>query len=110
MAELTTSCCAPAAHETCCEPAGKASCCRTSAAGGSCGCSAGQAIAPAADIRETVREKYAAAALLAGEASGWCCDAGFDAAASGVQTFGPTLYGEEATGAPEAAVNASLGC
>jgi SAM-dependent methyltransferase len=64
-----------------------------------------------ADIRETVREKYAAAARRAStDAGSWCCEAGFDAAEVGEQTFGPALYGEEASGAPDAAVNASLGC
>jgi SAM-dependent methyltransferase len=48
-------------------------------------------------IRETVREKYAAAA-----GSGCGCDCGPD--------FGATLYADEAAGAPEAAVKASLGC
>ena len=48
------------------------------------------------DIREAVRERYAAAA---GEGEG-CCPA----------NFGAALYGDEASGAPEAAVAASLGC
>jgi ubiquinone/menaquinone biosynthesis C-methylase UbiE len=53
------------------------------------------------DIRETVREKYAAAAR--GESS--CC--GGDAAG----VFGSGLYAEgEADGAPEVALGASLGC
>jgi arsenite methyltransferase len=56
----------------------------------------------AADIRETVREKYAAAA----RADVRCCDA----TGGGEQTFGPALYGDEAAGAPDAAVRASLGC
>ena len=76
MAELTapdttdaepavSGCCAPAAQATCCEPSEKAACCETSAAGGTCGCAAGQsAIAADPDaLRETVRERYAAAAL-----------------------------------------------
>ena len=68
MAELTDltptdrrrSCCAPAAQETCCEPTEKAACCETSAAGGACGCAAGH---DADALRETVRARYAAAAL-----------------------------------------------
>ena len=48
------------------------------------------------DIREAVRERYAAAA---GEGEG-CCPA----------NFGAALYGDEAGAAPEAAVAASLGC
>ena len=115
MAELTTStetsrCCSAATQETCCEPAEKSSCCGTNAAGGTCGCSAGDAADPVHDIRETVREKYAAAARQASDAAGWCCEPGFDPADTGPQTFGAALYGEEAAGAPGAAVNASLGC
>jgi SAM-dependent methyltransferase len=47
------------------------------------------------DIRERVRERYAAAA-----GSG-CC---------GTEVFGASLYGDEAADAPAAAVEASLGC
>ena len=113
MAELTTptptaSCCAPETQATCCEPAAKDACCGTSAADG-CGCAAAPARQPA-DIRETVRAKYAAAARQAADAASWCCEAGFDPADTGAQTFGATLYGEEAAHAPEPAVNASLGC
>ena len=61
------------------------------------------------DIREVVREKYAAAARRADDAGSWCC-AEFDAADTGDQTFGPALYGDEAGDTPAAAVNASLGC
>ncbi len=50
-------------------------------------------------IRETVRERYAAAA----KGSGGCC--------SGGGVFGSTLYDEASTeGVPDAAVSASLGC
>ena len=108
MAELTTvtetsSCCAPAAQDTCCEASEKSACCGTSAAGGRCGCSAGE---PAQDIRETVREKYAAAARRAAEEPTSCgCGAADDA------VFGSTLYDEaETAGATAAAVDASLGC
>jgi SAM-dependent methyltransferase len=59
--------------------------------------------APADDIRETVRAKYAAAARRASGAGTSCCD-------GGEQVFGRSLYGEEAAGAPEPAVDASLGC
>jgi arsenite methyltransferase len=114
MAELTTptetaSCCTPETQAACCEPADKDACCNTSAAGGTCGCAAGRPAEPA-DIRETVRAKYAAAARQAGDVASWCCEAGFDPADTGAQTFGATLYGEEAAHAPEPAVKASLGC
>ena len=99
MAELNT-CCAPETQETCCEPSDKASCCGTDPTGGSCGCSAGRAN----DIRETVREKYAAAARRAAERSSARSRAG-DA------VFGAALYDEtETEGAPAVAVDASLGC
>jgi arsenite methyltransferase len=114
MADLTTpasSCCAPAEQAACCEPADKAACCATNAAGGTCGCAAGRTVdAAQGDIRETVREKYAAAARQAANAGSWSGGAEFDAADVGEQTFGAVLYGDEASGAPTAAVNASLGC
>jgi ubiquinone/menaquinone biosynthesis C-methylase UbiE len=56
-------------------------------------------------VRETVREKYAAAAVsaAAGEA---CCGTPVDAG-----SFGATLYSNSGeAGAPEAVINASLGC
>jgi arsenite methyltransferase len=55
MAELNT-CCTTEAQSTCCEPEAKDACCGTAAEGGSCGCAEGQG----GDIRETVRERYAA--------------------------------------------------
>jgi arsenite methyltransferase len=115
MAELTTpeptpACCTPVEQAACCEPDAKDACCGTAAAGGSCGCAAGPTTEPVADIRESVREKYAAAAARAADAESWCCDAEFDAAEVGEQTFGAVLYGEEAGDTPAAAVNASLGC
>jgi arsenite methyltransferase len=112
MADLTTapetsSCCSPAAQESCCEPSEKASCCGTNAAGGSCGCSAGQATEPVQDIRETVREKYAAAARRATEEPAVACGCG----PAGDAVFGSALYdGAETAGATAAAVGASLGC
>jgi hypothetical protein len=64
MAELTStaettanSCCAPETQATCCELSAKAECCDPSHGEG-CGCAAGTT-----DIRETVRERYAAAAV-----------------------------------------------
>jgi SAM-dependent methyltransferase len=108
MAELSTestsACCSTDAQATCCEPSDKAACCETSAAGGTCGCAAGQA----QDIRETVRARYAAAAGKAAEQSASPVAL---AEADEAGLFGATLYsGSEAEGAPDAAVNASLGC
>jgi arsenite methyltransferase len=102
MAEVT-DCCTPDAQGTCCEPSDKAACCGTSAADGSCGCSAGAS----GDIRETVRERYAAAARTATAQAGSTVAL---AEADEAGLFGATLYGDEAEEAPEAAVAASLGC
>jgi arsenite methyltransferase len=117
MAELTeptatptSSCCSPETQASCCEPAEKDGCCGSGASSGGCGCAAGQAADDASPgIRETVREKYAAAARQAAGAESWSY-AKFDLAGTGEQRFGATLYGEEGADAPAAAVNASLGC
>jgi SAM-dependent methyltransferase len=112
MAELTTptggreasSCCSPQAQSSCCEPTEKADCCTPEATTCGCGASAGAD----ADIREAVREKYAAAAAAAGTG---CCDpATRTADATGEEVFGAALYGEDAADAPDAALAASLGC
>ena len=123
MAELTTdptptlACCAPETEATCCEPSEKRGCCSTSAVTGSCGCSDGQtadAATPASeDIRETVREKYAAAAKAVAEqqGSGSCCGPIALTDADEVYVFGATLYDDaETEGATASAVAASLGC
>ena len=125
MAELTTtdtpatsSCCSPEAQSSCCEPSEKAACCDTSAVGGSCGCSGGQADDAASaigseDIRETVREKYAAAAVAVAEQAGssGCCGPIALTDADRTQVFGAALYNASDTeGATAAAVQASLGC
>jgi ubiquinone/menaquinone biosynthesis C-methylase UbiE len=64
------------------------------------------------DIRESVRERYAAAAKKAAEGSGCCGGEGLacsPADAAGV--FGNPLYDHQASeDVPEAALNASLGC
>jgi len=112
MAELNADCCTPAARATCCEPSDKVSCCGESHSSG-CGCSAGSiqistgtsATATVADVRETVREKYAAAAVAAASRTA-CCGAAQDA-----NVWGATLYADnDENGVPEAAINASLGC
>jgi SAM-dependent methyltransferase len=60
------------------------------------------------DVREAVRERYAAAA----RSEGSCCGPTVRTTdAGGREVFGGALYaGDEADGAPEAAVGASLGC
>ena len=57
------------------------------------------------DIRERVRERYAAAARAAGSGSG-CCSSGLIAAGEEAK-WGASLYGDRAG---EVAVEASLGC
>jgi len=115
MAELSTeptspsACCSTEAQASCCEPSEEASCCDTSAAGGSCGCSAGAT----QDIRESVRERYAAAARTVAERSGSpsCCGAVALTEADEAGVFGAMLYeSAETEGAPDAALGASLGC
>jgi arsenite methyltransferase len=116
MAELSTeptpsdsSCCSTETQSTCCEPSEKSPCCDTSAAGGSCGCATG---APE-DIRESVRERYAAAARTVAEQSGSpsCGGALALAEADEAALFGVTLYeSAETEGANDAALGASLGC
>jgi len=68
-----------------------------------------------ADVREQVRERYAAAARAVGEQSepgtSCCAPSVSTASADGEQVFGAALYGSaEAEHAPQAAVAASLGC
>jgi arsenite methyltransferase len=85
MAELNTECCAPVAEGTCCQPSVQA--------------------AAVDRVRETVRQRYAAAATAAATGRS-CC--GPTKHAGG---FGASLYaGSGESDAPEAAINASLGC
>ena len=65
MAEMSTAettiadaCCAPEAQASCCEPSAKADCCGHEEG---CGCAAGSEPTQPTDIREQVRERYAAA-------------------------------------------------
>jgi arsenite methyltransferase len=57
------------------------------------------------DLRESVRERYAAAARQAATSEG-CCGSSVGCG----DEFGSALYGAEAADAPDAAVAASLGC
>src|SRR5215207_9778510 len=107
MAELSTepssSCCSTEQQASCCEPSAKAS----------CGCSAGSTAAESDDIRETVREKYAAAARAAaeGSADSSCCGPISLTDADDARVFGGALYADgEIEGASSAALGASLGC
>jgi arsenite methyltransferase len=70
-------------------------------------------VADLTEIRETVRERYAAAAKRAsGQSDGGCCGGSVACSpADDTGVFGGALYDEAtAEGVPETAVNASLGC
>jgi len=109
MAELTNPAADPAtpstcgsteAQATCCEPSQKSSGCGESAAGRTFGCSTGQSTAPVVeDLRETVREKYAAAARAVAEqsASTSCCGPIAFTDAGGREVFGASLYADGET-------------
>jgi ubiquinone/menaquinone biosynthesis C-methylase UbiE len=106
MAELTDQCCTPEAQQACCDPDDKAACCGDQHAPG-CGCAAGNQSAAQSveDVRETVRAKYASAAVAAASGGGCCSPAD----EQGV--FGSSLYADSGeTDLPQSAVGASLGC
>jgi ubiquinone/menaquinone biosynthesis C-methylase UbiE len=111
--DLGSDCCALAAQQTCCEPEAKGDCCGPEHEVGTCGCDAGPTAVPEdqADLRDTVRERYAKAAVAAGEGSASC---GGDAARITErqrELFGSGLYdAEDRDALPEAAQLASLGC
>jgi ubiquinone/menaquinone biosynthesis C-methylase UbiE len=71
-------------------------------------------MAELSDVREQVRERYAAAALASAEQTeGGCCGGGNDGCspADATRVFGGALYdAASADGAPAAALGASLGC
>jgi SAM-dependent methyltransferase len=100
MAELS-ACCSTEAQSTCCEPEAKDARCDTATAGGVCGCAEGRG-----DVRDTVRQRYAAAARAAAASSG----AVLVTSAGEQGVFGASLYPDEVADAPAGAVNASLGC
>jgi ubiquinone/menaquinone biosynthesis C-methylase UbiE len=113
MVELENAkCCSLSARATCCEPT--ATCC-DEARGERCECQTTSivAIATAAEVRETVREKYGAAAaadgggaVCCGPADGGGAVCSGPADASGV--FGSSLHA--GSGETEPALRGSLGC
>jgi SAM-dependent methyltransferase len=116
MAELTTaettagSCCAPEAQSTCCEPSAKVECCGPDHGDG-CGCAAGNAD-DSPDIRERVRERYAAAAeqVTTTDPGAGCC-APSETFDGGSEVFGAALYAiGDRDQLPDTAKLASLGC
>lgn len=109
MAELdqAADCCTPEAQATCCEPEAKSECCGQ---GPGCGCSAGSERTES-ELKEIVRERYAAAAVDAGSRDASCC--ANDAVITEEQraVFGSSLYEtQDRSELPEAAQLASLGC
>jgi ubiquinone/menaquinone biosynthesis C-methylase UbiE len=116
MAELKTlereepaSCCVPEAQGDCCEPGAKAECCVEGHPDG-CGCSAGRQREPE-QVREAVRERYAAAAVAAKTGAGGCCGDTAEITDGQREVFGAGLYGSDDRDAlPDAAKLASLGC
>jgi arsenite methyltransferase len=62
-----------------------------------------------ARVREAVREKYAAAAVAAASGTG-CCGTAADAGVFGASLYADSDAGSDGGGAPQAAINASLGC
>jgi arsenite methyltransferase len=66
---------------------------------------------PGADLRETVRERYAAAARAAATNPSTSCCGVATTDAAGTKVFGGALYtAADAGDVPDAALNASLGC
>jgi arsenite methyltransferase len=116
MAELTAdettadSCCAREAQATCCESSAKAECCDPSHGEG-CGCAAGKG-ADSPDIRERVRERYAAAAVqVTSTDPGAGCCAPSETFDGGSEVFGAALYAlGDRDQLPDTAKLASLGC
>jgi arsenite methyltransferase len=109
--ETASSCCEPEQQASCCEPSDKAACCDPSHGDG-CGCAAGQSTdTPTTDIREQVRERYAAAALsVTDDPSSGCCTPS-DAFDGGSEVFGAALYDlGDREQIPDTAALASLGC
>jgi SAM-dependent methyltransferase len=78
--------------------------------GGTSSCCSAAPATTGEDLRETVRAKYAAAALAAGRVEG-CCSAVSTTDAAGNEVFGSTLYADAGLqGATATAAQASLGC
>jgi len=109
--ERTTAdaCCAPTQQATCCEPSAKSDCCGHD---DGCGCPAGSDRTEPTDIRERVRERYAAAAVqVTTTDSGAGCCAPSDTFDGGSEVFGAALYAPgDHERLPDTATLASLGC
>ncbi|HEX3802443.1 MAG TPA: arsenite methyltransferase [Solirubrobacteraceae bacterium] len=108
----TSSCCAPEQQTDCCAPSDEATCCDPSHGEG-CGCAAGKMTdTSATDIREQVRERYAAAArqVTSTDPGAGCC-APSETFDGGSEVFGAALYAlRDREQIPDTAALASLGC
>ena len=111
MAEVspttTSDCCSAEQQTDCCEPSDKNACCTQQSSG--CGCAAGESDEAGA-VRETVRERYAAAAIAAGGGEPGCACAVGVTDEHGREVFGSSLYDGEEANQARGAVSASLGC
>ena len=113
MAELNTECCTPVAQETCCEPSRRPPAAASRTATGAAAppdqfqLSTTTATATVEQVRETVREKYAAAATGPPRRARACCGPADEMPACSAPRCTPSS-GE--SDGPEAAINASLGC
>jgi arsenite methyltransferase len=109
----TRGCCSPAAQQTCCDSEAKSDCCG-GGRGQDCGCGAGSSSAGEArpdELRERVRDSYAAAALAAGDGASSCCGEAAVISEDHDEVWGAALYATEDRDAlPDAARLASLGC
>ncbi len=102
-------CCPPSEQAACCEPTAKAGCCGHEQG---CGCAAGSDRSPPMEVRERVRERYAAAAAeVAATDPGARSCAPSETFDGGGEVFGAALYelGDQEQ-LPDGARLASLGC
>lgn len=108
-----SDCCSASAQATCCEPEAKGKCCGTEHQAGACGCSAGAETVPddGDELRDRVRDRYAAAAVRAGGADASCCGQAAMITDEQRDAFGSSLYDDsERDALPDVAKLASLGC
>jgi arsenite methyltransferase len=114
MAELspttTSACCSTETQASCCEPQDKEGCCTPEST--SCGCAAGDSTDSTVDVREVVRERYAAAArAAAGRSAETACSCAVGVTDEHAnEVFGAALYDEQDAEGAQGAVAASLGC
>ncbi len=103
--ETASACCAPKQQVVCCAESEKDACCAPQAS--SCGCATGSR---ESDVREQVRQRYAAAALAAGAIEAKGAPALGVSDEHGREVFGASLYDEQSAEGAQVAVASSLGC